>query len=220
MTALLLLTLVARADVILPPAEGSRYVTHALRVQGLEAHPDVVLLAYEGGAQIRTWRVFSADGESQWDLGSGRGRSGAGMSRPSVHLLPKATFDTWSAAASAEIARQRTACDERGEGCVHISRFTPRIAPPAGAVSCGLTLDLVLVGPKDGPDQVVDIAELVAADATTCTLELTGREATLDGKPVTGGQCSTTGGVASALAGLGLLLGLGRRRRPAALPRG
>ena len=74
------------------------------------------------------------------------------------------------------------------------------------------------------------VYKLVEASATTCRLEKVGQEQSRDGKPITAkaaptssqgaphsGRCSTlAGSAASVLAGLGLLLGLTRRKGPAA----
>lgn len=215
--ALLLLALAgpARADVALEPEPGTRFVTHALRIEGLDAHPGHVVLAYDEGATLSTFRAFHAGGQPSQELGWGGANRGPHMGAPGLHLLPRAAYEAWLAQTTATILAQETACAERGEGCMHISRFVPSFPPPAGAVSCGLGLTVQGSGPKDGPDRVEDVLHLETATDTSCVLRKVGLEASREGKPVgvdAGARCDLTGSAASLVAGLGLLLGLGRRR--------
>ncbi|MCK6505808.1 hypothetical protein L6R53_20870 [Myxococcota bacterium] len=216
--ALLLWTLSvpARADVALEPDPGTRFLTHALRIEGLDAHPGYVVLAYDAGAELSTWRAFHAGAPASQELGWGGANRGPRMGAPGLHLLPRAAYDAWLAQTTATIQAQETACAERGEGCMHISRFVPSFPPPVGAVSCGLSLQVQGAGPEDGPDRVEEVLRLEAASDSTCSLARVGQELSREGKPVaagSGARCDLVGGAASLLAGAGLLLGLGRRRR-------
>lgn len=228
---LLLLSLAApaRADVAIEAPSGQRYVRYGLRIEGLDAFPEAVILAADPGQEIHAYRAFHAGGETAWDLSGGGGRD-RGMGGPALRLTSAATYESWSTTTNALIEAQRQACDERGEGCAHISRFVAHFPPPAGTVDCGVQVQPVVQGPAEGPDHVVDVYKLVEASATTCRLEKVGQEQSRDGKPITAkaaptssqgaphsGRCSTlAGSAASVLAGLGLLLGLTRRKGPAA----
>lgn len=228
MLPLILLSLSAQADVIQPPPDKERYLTHQLRIEGLDAHPDVVIVAHDRAGTISSHRAFSA-GDAQQVLGRGARRDGGGLSAPALFLLPRAAHDAWSEGVRAEVARQEEACADRGEGCAHISRFTPSYAPPEGGVDCKQDITLKLTGPEDGPKEVVDVLRLVEASATTCRLEAVDQAAA----PASPGPsptppeappapadastaaaergCAHVGSAGSLLVGLGLLLGLGRR---------
>lgn len=206
----------ARADVALEPAAGTRFITHALRLEGLDAHPGYVVLAYDDGPELHTHRAFHSGGPATQELGWGGANRGGLLSAPGLHLLPRAAYDAWAASTTATVQAQETACAERGEGCMHISRFVPHYPPPAGAVSCGIRLPLQGSGPADGPDRVEEVLRLEAASDSACTVTRVGPAPSLDGQATpadAGARCDLTGSAASLLAGLGLLLGLGRRRR-------
>lgn len=224
---LTLLSSLALADVVVPPPDDSRYVSHVLRLDGLQAHPGFVFLVYDDGPEISGWRAFSAGGQAEWELMRGGSRLGAAMSQPAVRMLSAAAYESWAAATNAEKERQRAACSERGEGCMHISRFVPRVAPPSGAIDCGLRLSMEATGPADGPEQIVHIATVTAATETSCVVTLTGRETSgaptpastppaqvpATTAPETRPRCATGTGAGSLLLGLVLALGLVSRRR-------
>ncbi len=89
LTVLLSLSM-AHADIAIPPPDGEQFVRHDLEVVGLEAHPDVVLIAIDEGSTVHGYRAFRPGGEARQTLAQGgRNRSG-GVSAPSVKMLPKA----------------------------------------------------------------------------------------------------------------------------------
>jgi hypothetical protein len=215
LTALISLS-IAHADIAIPPPDGERFVKHDLEVVGLEAHPEVVLIALDGGDTVSGYRAFRPGGEARQTLARGGNNRGGGISAPSVKMLPKAAFEAWEKKSRADVAAQREACASSGEGCAHISRFVPRYPAPKDAVDCGFTMTLVTSGPKRGPDTVVDTIALKTASASTCVVDARPRTAELDGKPVEAGGCSTVGGAVSLGAGLAMLGVAARRRRDGA----
>lgn len=217
-TALLSLS-IAHADVAIPPPADQQFVSHDLVVQGLEAHPDAVLLVLDRGATVSAYRAFHAGAETRQTLATGGRNRGGGISAPSLLLMPKAAYEAWQAQAMADVRAQREACSSRGEGCSHISRFVPRYPAPTGTIDCGLSLTLVTTGPERGPDTIVETVALTAATATRCAVEAKGRTAEQDGEPMETGGCSTAGGAVSLGAGLALLGLVSRRRRDAPPPR-
>lgn len=218
LTVLLSLSM-AHADIAIPPPDGERFVRHDLEVVGLEAHPDVVLIAIDEGSTVHGYRAFRPGGEARQSLAQGgRNRSG-GVSEPSVKMLPKSAFDVWEKEARGAVDAQREACASRGEGCAHISRFVPRYPAPKDAVDCGFKMKLVTHGPERGPDTVIDTIALKTAAAGICVVEARTRTAEKDGEPVEMGGCSTIGGAVSLGAGLAILGVAARRRQGGAPPR-
>lgn len=213
---LLLLPSTALADVAIEPPTGQIFTTHSLLIEGLLEHPDFVIVAFDGdpGSTISAHRAFGKGQASQHVLARGDATRGGYLARPSLHLLSKAAYDTWWAQTSATIEQQRTACAERGEGCVHISRFQPSFTAPTGTLPCGVSLELNTVSDAGGPDLIIDVYQVEKLDASTCKLDHKETQRLKDGQPLSsGGLCSAAGAsAASFLAGLALLLGLGRRR--------
>ena len=166
----------ALADVAPPRIPGETYVTHRVQIQNMLAHPGFSLLVYDPPAQgvIRAHLVFHAETDAERDLvHGGSWRSAARFGTPTIWLLPRKEEQKWSKATANEVARQRQACAERAEGCVHISRFSPRYAPPAGAIDCGVSLPVVRSVPTERANkdrQVVDVFRLVQATKKTCKL--------------------------------------------------
>lgn len=217
LTALLSLSM-AHADIAIPPPDRERFVRHDLEVVGLEAHPEVVLIAIDEGSTVQGYRAFRPGGEARQTLAQGGRNRSRGISAPSVKMLPKAAFATWEREARGAVDAQREACASRGEGCVHISRFVPRYPAPKDAVDCGFTIKLVTRGPERGPDTVIDTIALKTAAASTCVVETRPRTAEKDHEPVDMGGCSTIGGAVSLGAGLALLGVAARRRKGEAPP--
>lgn len=227
-----LLGLGALADVSVPPPDKQRFLTHQLRIEGLDAHPDVVVVAHDRTETLSAHRAFSA-GDAEQILGIGGNRYGGSLSAPALFLMARADYDAWSEAVRVEVAKQEEACADRGEGCVHASRFVPSYAPPAGTVDCKQDIGLRLTGPQDGPVAVTDVLRLVEASATSCRLEVVEQAAApaspepapdtpaAPAAPSEAGTagaergCTHVGSVGPVLLGLGLLLGLGRRERQA-----
>lgn len=211
---LLALCLPAQADVAVPPPTGKRFLTHALRVDGLEQHPGYVVVAFDGrpGSSIGTHRVFTAEAPQQ-DLAYGGSNRGPALAEPGLHLMKRDAYDAWNTEQSAVVAAQRKACSERGEGCAHISRFVPSYQAPGAVVDCGHRVGLETVGLATGPDTVIDVVTLTAASDSACTVKPVEREREKDGDQVGVTGCSAAAlSATSVLAGLGLLLGMRRRR--------
>lgn len=167
----------AQADVAPPRVPGKTYVSHLVRVDGMKKHPGFSLLIYDAPRKglIRAYLVFDAKTPAQQTLVVGRSwRSAARFGNPKMWLLPRDQQKKWSQATAEEISRQRTACSQRGEGCSHISRFSPRFAPPEGAIDCGVAIKVVRSVPTKSANkqrEVVDAFRLVKATAKTCKVE-------------------------------------------------
>lgn len=218
LTALLSLSL-AHADVAVPPPRGERFVNHDLVVEGMDAHPDVVLVVLDAGPTVSAYRSFQKGGERRQTLARGNRSRGGGMSAPTVKMMTRPAFEAWQKEARATVDAQREACAQRGEGCAHISRFVPRYPAPKDALECGFLIDLVTSGPEGGPNTVVDTIALKTAKADRCEVETKGRHAELDGKRIESAGCNTLGGAVSVGAGLAMLGLAMRRRRDDAPPR-
>ena len=164
----------ASADVVSPPKKGMTFVTHKIQITNLEKHPGYSLLVYDAPGKLRASLVFNAGTVAAKILVSGRSwRSRARFGRPKIWLLPRALEKKWSAATDKEIARQRKACADHGKGCAHISRFSPRYAPPKGAVDCGVTVTVrssVPTREANKARQVVDVYRIVKAGPKVCKL--------------------------------------------------
>jgi hypothetical protein len=212
----LLVVLPALADVAIPPPKDQIFTSHYLRVDDREAHPDFVLLAYDSGETLSTHRAWPADREAEQLLARGGRDRGGQLGHPGLHLLPKAAYEAWATATSAEIARQEEACADRGEGCAHISRFAPSYPPPEGATSCGHAIELQRSAPEGSADKRVDVVKIVEASASSCKVEASGTDGAGGDAPsptsAPSSGCATVTSAASLLTGLALLLGLGRRR--------
>jgi len=140
----------ARAD--LPPPEGTMLVPFELRVEGLEAHPDHVLLVYpwslSDGAPTREVGVL-APGQP---LGFGRRIGG----QPRVYAMRK---DAWeSVRAEIEGRDPEVARDDEG-------------FPAPGAIDCGLAVSPRHQVDEDGPEVVTDVYRVETLGATTCQLQ-------------------------------------------------
>lgn len=211
---LLLSSPIVRADVAPEAPSGEQFTTYGVRVEGLAAFPDVVLVLHDRGnpSTIHGYRAFSAD-SPEHVLASGAASRGNVFSQPDLFAMSRAEYDAWSAQTAAEIARQEEACSERGEGCPHISRFVPRFAPPTGTVACGASIAITTTAPTGGPDAHVDVFSVTTASASTCTLSGPARVSLREGKPIsTSSRCDALNLSGSLLAlGLALLAVLPRR---------
>ena len=210
---LLLLSIApARADIAIEPPTDQQFLTWSIRVEGLEAAPGSVVVAwetpYEG--KITGYRALSA-ASPEAELYHGGSRR-PGLASPDLYLLPTAAFETWQAATREEIDRQEAACADRGEGCMHISRFVPHFAPPTGGIDCATKAKLTESGPTNSPPTRLLTFHLDEASATTCKLSPVGQEK--EAAPKATGGCTSAGGSAlSLLAGFAMLVGLSRRVR-------
>jgi hypothetical protein len=198
---MILLSAIAHADIPPTPPTNREFASNAVMVEGLEGSPDFVLLLVPAGTSISAYRAFTPE-RSRQDL-SDR------MLRADFWLMEKAAYEAWSAATSAEIMRQETACAERGEGCAHISRFVPSFSPPTQAIRCGASLDAPSTVPRGEPTSLLHTFRLTAASATACTVTA---DTSTPPSVSPGKGCATAGGGVSGLA-LPLLMLLGLRRR-------
>lgn len=141
----------ARAD--LPPPDGMKFVSFELRVEGLEAHPDHLLLVYpwslSNGAPTREVGVL-APGQP---LRFGRRIGG----RPKVYAMRK---EAWESVRGAIEARDPEAARDEDEGF-----------PAPGAVDCGLFVSPRHQVGEDGPDVAADTYRVTALNDTDCRLE-------------------------------------------------
>ncbi len=175
--ATLLVPTFAFADVAPDISPGSRFVNHAIMIQNLDAHPNYAVVVYDAprNGLIGGHKIFSQIHSAKHVLTRGASwRSREVFSSARLHLLPLRAAIAWQRETDREIERQREACFERGEGCVHASRFFPRYAPPPEVTSCSAEVEMVyeLAGP--GPDEVVDTFRLVTASANRCRVERVG----------------------------------------------
>jgi len=196
---MLLLASLAFADVIPEVPKGQIHVEHMLQVDDLGDH---VLLALQPGADLRGYRVLTADAPLQ-TLGNGA-RPRGNLSKAHLSLMTREAYDAWQLEVSAEVARQEALCEE-GIGCDHISRFTPTLEFPKAVSECGVTIDVQTRAPKGADAVRVDVYKLL--DGEGCTL-LTEQA---PGIPTPTPGCGHVGFAPAAL-GL-LLLGVAARRR-------
>lgn len=213
----LLVTTLAYADVAPIEPPGKHFVSHSLRVEGMGDHPGHVLVVYDApqDGQISANLAYHSEGQSEQVLADGSRSRGNLFSRPTVYLMTRDNYNAWSKISTAEIERQRIACAERGEGCMHISRFVPHYAPPTNAIDCKMQLEAITLLPDSGPDRIVDVFRLKTASADTCLLENQGRESFRNNKPYKARGCSTVHGLAAGiwLASVGFVVVNGRRQR-------
>ncbi len=211
-----LLAAVAHADIAPTPPDGRTFLTHAVRVEGLDRHPGYVVLAYDQTDPVRDVAAWKAGGAPTVTLANGASNRRQAFSAPMFRLLPAEAYAAWRAQADAAVAAQREAC-QRGEGCPHISWFVPKLPPPSGTIDCGLpALTLVTEGPAAGPDSLTSVFTLTEATPTTCVLVEGPREQRKGGTPIPArptGNCDHLGGAASVGAALAVLLLATRRRQ-------
>ena len=147
MLPLLLLLPLAQADLVVPPPEDRRYITHKLRIENLESFPDRVFVVVDDGDEVRSHRAFTAE-QATHELGRGGRRSGGSLGSPRIRAMTPADYEAWRDATRETVNAQREAC-QRGEGCAHISRFSPRYAPPKAGVDCGVEIPVQTSAPRD-----------------------------------------------------------------------
>lgn len=164
------------ADVVTPPRKGTTHVAHKIQIDGLKKHSRFSLVIHDPPTKgkIRASLVFHADRAAvQLLVRGGSWRSEARFGRPRIWLMPRAHQKRWSEATAREISKQRTACAEHGKGCAHISRFSPRFAPPTGAIDCGVSITVHSSVPTRDANkarQVVDRYRIVKASNKVCKL--------------------------------------------------
>ena len=178
LTLLITLLMSSTAFADIPPdiPEGSEFVSHYVQIENMADHPDFTIVVYDPATEglIRASLVFTADSDERQLLVNGRSwQSLADFGNPGLWLLPRDAQTEWSSATAVEIDRQREACFERGEGCVHASRFSPRFAPPEGALDCNVRVDVQAQRPTDPdtPAEVVDVFRVTEASADRCVAE-------------------------------------------------
>ncbi|MEL6342777.1 MAG: hypothetical protein AAFV53_06565 [Myxococcota bacterium] len=215
MLAALIALNLAHADVAPTEPPGRQFVTHALRVEGMDVHPGHVLVVYNAPQDgvIRANLAYHSEGQAQQTLGDGSRARGNHFSKVRFHLMSRDRYSAWSSTTAQEIARQRTACAEKGEGCAHISRFVPRYPPPAQVVDCQVEIDVITQNEKKGPDQIVDVVRLKEAGDSVCVLEQGPRQEFRRSRLINEG-CSTVHGLAAGTWLLtAILVAVSRRRR-------
>lgn len=178
LTFLITLSISSTALADIPPdiPEGSEFVSHYVHIENLADHADYSILVYDPPAEglIRGRLVFTADSDERQLLVNGRSWESRGeFGHPGLWLLPRDAETEWSTATAQEIDRQREACFERGEGCVHASRFAPNFPAPEGAVDCTVRVDVQVQRPtsSDSPAEVVDVYRVTEASAEECVVE-------------------------------------------------
>ena len=207
----------ARADIAVDQVPLPERARHELRIEGLEAFPDAVLLVHDGvdGGTIQASRTFQAGGQAQQVLHGGGKGGPTDLQAPAVHLLSKAAHDAWWAVAFPEIEKQVAACAKEGPLCMMGGHFAPSYSAPTGTLDCALPLPIARLDEAGGAAGVVDVVRLVEAGPAGCRLEKLGREeleAEGGGGPC---GCTAAGPGLAPIGGLGLLALLGRRRRGA-----
>jgi len=165
------------ADVVSPPPKGNTHVTHKVQIDNLKKHPGFSLVIHDSPSKgkIRASLVFNAKrAATQVLVRGGSWRSEARFSRPRIWLMPRDKQRKWSEVTAKEISKQRKACADHGKGCAHISRFSPRYAPPRGAVDCRVAITVRSAVPTrtvNKARQVVDVFRIVKASKTSCKLK-------------------------------------------------
>lgn len=229
----ILLSSLAHGDVLAHPPQDTQFAVHEVYLDNVQDFPDLVFVAMEDRDPMRSPKTFTADTPTQ-EMGRGHGRGTKGLHQPRVVAMKKADHDAWKTEAQAAAEAQREACFERGEGCVHPSRFEARYPRPERSVPCSEPIAVQTTVPLDAPPVRTDAFRIVRAGATECVLEpipvppaAPEHEATAppasaadpSGTPPpneapTG--CSSTAGawtsLGSLVGGLSLLLLIGRRR--------
>lgn len=228
MYGLISLIAAAQADIAPMPPPDKQFTTYTVQVDGLDKFPDAVLVLHDKDADtIYGYRPFSAEKASH-QIANGHSSRGNTIHNPDFFLMTAEAFAAWSAETNAEIARQRDACSERGEGCVHISRFVPKFAPPTGTVPCNATVNIRTTAPQGGPSEYTDVFTVTAASAEGCTLtgpaapaaapsgshepEAAPADPAPSAEPA-GSRCAAVTAAGGAAWGLALLLAGARRRR-------
>jgi len=144
-------TPLARADVA--PPDGIKYVSYEMRVQGLEAYPDHVLLVYpwslSNGAPTREVGVI----DPGKPLNFGRRISGP----PKVYAMRR---EAWENVRAEVEARDPEAGGGDDDGF-----------PAPGAIDCGLTVSPVHQVDEDGPDVATGTYEVAALSDDGCRLQ-------------------------------------------------
>ena len=206
-----LLCSLAFADLIPEAPDGQIHVEHRLKLEGVNAHKDVVLVAMEDGADgaLHAYRAFGS-GTTEHQLANGAARD-SGMGTATLYAMSKEDFEVWEKATSEDIEKQRELCYE-GIGCDHISRFSPTMKAPEKRASCETTIRTQTSAPKGSPTVRMDVYKVVEATASSCRLEPVSVEPL--SAPASVGGCSAVGLASTGLGALLLLLGVRRRQVP------
>ena len=169
---------IGMADVPPPQTPGKTYVSHAVHVENMKAHPSFSILVYDPPSRegmIQAALIYHAETEAKQTLVRGRSwRSMARFGAPKIWLMPREAQRAWSEVTAKEVSKQRQACAERGEGCAHISRFSPRFAPPKGAIDCGVSIEVYGSVPDElatKDREVKDIYRILEATPKRCKIE-------------------------------------------------
>jgi hypothetical protein len=212
MFLLLSLLPIATADIAPTPPPGEQFATYHVRVEGLEAFPDVVLVLHDRSEQINAHRAFTAEKPEQ-QIANGFSSRGARFSSPDLFVMSADAYTAWSTLTSTEIERQRQACDERGEGCAHISRFVPRYAPPSDTTVCNAGIQIKTSSSVGGPERYVDTFTVTDAAPGRCSLSIQASAPAPEEASSSERGCAAVTATGGVVWGLALLLAGGRRRR-------
>lgn len=194
----------ALADVPPIPRSGEAFVTHTVKVEGVSAFPEHVLLLYSTGGEISQYLTFTDSTPAQIDRA---------LHASEFWLLGRSDYDAWSQQSSEEVRVQRAACEERGEGCVHPSRFSPRITPPTRPIGCGVTLSLPTSASIGEPTSALHAFRLETASDASCVI--TALDTASGALPAPSAPermgCATATGAPLGAVVLSMMLGLRRR---------
>jgi hypothetical protein len=169
MSLLLSLLSVSVADIAPRPTPNTRFTTYSVRVEGLEAFPDVVILLHQKGDTLRGYRTFTAE-QPQQQIADGSRARGNNIYDADLFVISTEAYEAWKTETAAEARRQIEAC-ENGEGCSHISRFTPKYPPPVSETPCRTSIEITTSTAAGGQDGILDTFQITAAAPGTCALQ-------------------------------------------------
>jgi uncharacterized protein (TIGR03382 family) len=161
----------AHADVAPIPQPGTKFIDFTVEIVGLTDAAGYVVVAWDPPYQEQIERhTYFTPTEGRRAIGWGQSRGN--FSKPHFYLMSVAAFEAWQAATAKLVATQREACYQRGEGCVHASRFVAHYPPPPAkdVIDCGVSVEVVTNVPTAGPDHLGKRWQLAEAGPRTCRL--------------------------------------------------
>lgn len=151
----------AHADIPPVPPDDKQFASNYVLFDTKAGLEDKVIVGYEPGKTSSSNLIINSEFNDYRSFSS----------TYEFALLSKEEFEVWRAMKTETVQKQRADCYD-GIGCIHISRFNPKIPNPTG-INCNFTLRYIHTVPMGEPGFLINIVQIDTATDDSCILSLT-----------------------------------------------